>query len=433
VYATTAADYEVAEVCSVIIPKVEVSASYYQLDVFDYSSAIPDAGSVASRFITSASFGATRADISAFQSTFSNNPAAWISDQMDKPPTLHREYFRRRANKRFPTTISHDGVELDNFKDLGTASQGHIHAAASPLIACTPGSRWTRFAFTKSDISQTFVATPVSSERTFSNSTVFVNIAHGSDCCRWNEAEVGRSAAANPGSNANPDAVAGTALTPKQCEAECEAIDNCNYFTHEPTRRICVYCSKCNLPKYGERGVRTPAGYNSVEREAFTSWRKMGGANLTMGKLNISINHHPRTVAENSPANPFILRDDVPHPLTICTVEEKVGGKITYGADCSGFVTNPFIAFDVFPSDSLVLRTEHLIDLRPVLPDVKILGEGTSTLSCSTASMSGPQFAVHEPSGSIYMFDRRVALAANTVAAPSAKPPTALRYECPNG
>jgi hypothetical protein len=420
VYSATAVDFKVAEVCSVIIP-TSSDSSYYQLDVFDYSSAIPDAGSMASRFITSVSFGATREDISAYQSTFSNDPAAWISSQMDKLPTLHREFFRRRANKRFPTKISDDGLEYDNLKTLDTASQGHIHAAASPLIACTPGSRWTRFAFTKSDIGQTFVATPVS-DRTYANSTFFVNIAHGSDCCSSNKAEVGRSAAANPDDGPD-DAIAGTALTPKQCEAECKANDECNFFTHEPTQRICVYCSKCDLQAKTARG----------QMADFTSWRKTSDISAVLfGKLNVSIDHHPRTLVENSQANPFILRDDVPHPFKICTVEERVGGQVTYGADCSGFVANPAIAFDDLPTDSVVLKTRHLTDLQHAIHGVKILGGGSSTLSCSTAPMSGPQFAVHEPSGSFYMFDRRVALADNTVVAPSAKPPTALRYECPN-
>jgi cullin-associated NEDD8-dissociated protein 1 len=432
VYSATAADFEVAEVCSVIIP-TSSDASYYQLDVFDYSSAIPDAGSMASRFITSASFGATRGDISAFQSTFSNDPAAWISAQMDKPPTLHREFFRRRANKRFPAKITKDGLEYDNLKTLVTASQGHIHAAASPLIACTPGSRWTRFAFTESDIGQAFVATPVS-DRTYANSTFFVNIAHGSDCCSSNNAEVGRSAAANPGAwiagvwqanGASLDTMASTALAPEQCEAECAAKDDCNFFTHDPTRRMCVYCSRCDLQAKTARG----------QREDFTSWQKTTNLSaVPFGKLNVSIDNHLRTFVENSQSDPFILRNEVPHPFKICSVEEKVGGKITYGADCSGFVTNPAITFDQgdSPTDSVVLRTRHLIDLRPAIDGVKIQGEGSSTLSCSTAPKSGPQFAVHEPSGSTYMFDRRVALAGNTVGAPSAKRPTALRYECPN-
>jgi hypothetical protein len=159
VHATAAADYTAGDtVCSVHIPSMD--NGHYQIETFEYSTVTPDAGSLASRFLATATFGANKDEISAFQSTYGNSAEAWITSQINEPATLHREFFRRRANKRFPKKLFHESgdTETDDLGDnLITASQGHIHAAASPLVACSPGSRWSRFAFTMSDIDKAFV------------------------------------------------------------------------------------------------------------------------------------------------------------------------------------------------------------------------------------------------------------------------------------
>jgi hypothetical protein len=205
VYATAAAGHTVGdEVCSTTIP--DITDGRFHIEVYDFSEEAVDAGSLASRFLQTATFGANKDEISAFQSTFGGEPETWIAAQMELPATSHREFFRRRANHRMPTTLRDDnGKARDQFVagQLQTDGAGHIHAAASPLAACTPGSRWHKFAFTRADVDKAFVAKSLSGATYSSDSTVFTSKGAGSECCAVGKSdatgfvkEIGRSAAA---------------------------------------------------------------------------------------------------------------------------------------------------------------------------------------------------------------------------------------------
>ena len=87
----------------------------------------------ASRFLTQATFGPTRATLQSVDATTGAGVTKWIHDQMALPPTLHREYFRRRANPR-----------LFMARPIGSIRS-----------ACTAGSRWHRFAFSRNDEGKT--------------------------------------------------------------------------------------------------------------------------------------------------------------------------------------------------------------------------------------------------------------------------------------
>ena len=80
---------------------------------------------LASRFLTQTSFGATRETIEKFTGEYSGDMSSFISAQMDEPMTLHRAYFRERAN---PTQVQ-------------TPRSGYARSA------CAPGSRWANYAF----------------------------------------------------------------------------------------------------------------------------------------------------------------------------------------------------------------------------------------------------------------------------------------------
>merc|ERR1719487_1119920 len=77
----------------------------------------------------------------------------------------------------------------------------------------------------------------------------YVKIGHGKDCCRYNNAQVG-SVKNWIGNN------------PRVCEAGCNAIKGCRYFSHSTTWQNCVYCSRCDLSSRSN-GFR------------YTSWQKM--------------------------------------------------------------------------------------------------------------------------------------------------------------
>merc|ERR1719487_2033786 len=77
----------------------------------------------------------------------------------------------------------------------------------------------------------------------------YVKIGHGKDCCRYNNAQVG-SVKYWIGND------------PSVCEAGCNAIKGCRYFSHSTTWQNCVYCNRCDLSSRSN-GFR------------YTSWQKM--------------------------------------------------------------------------------------------------------------------------------------------------------------
>ena len=88
------------------------------------------------RFLIQATFGPKQSDIDNFgQRSF----LKWIFDQIAEEPSLHRAYFRTRANPRSPMR----------------AWPGR------PKGPCEPMSRWHRFTFTEDDIGKVVTATEV--------------------------------------------------------------------------------------------------------------------------------------------------------------------------------------------------------------------------------------------------------------------------------
>ena len=86
----------------------------------------------ASRFLVQATFGPTRATLQSFDASDAGI-TSWIGRQMALPPTLHREYYRRRANPRQATALPTGGLRA----------------------ACEAGSRWHRMAFSRADEGKT--------------------------------------------------------------------------------------------------------------------------------------------------------------------------------------------------------------------------------------------------------------------------------------
>ena len=82
----------------------------------------------AARFLLQATFGPTRSSVRNFSSS-AITPGQWLSDQMALPPTLHRAYFRRRANPRLRVPLATGGVR----------------------DACHRLSRWRQYALTAED------------------------------------------------------------------------------------------------------------------------------------------------------------------------------------------------------------------------------------------------------------------------------------------
>ena len=76
-------------------------------------------------------FGPTRRSIEEFLTAFSADPQTGLEAQIESPPTLHRAFWRRRANPRI-----YDGIST---------------MAGVAQSACANFSRWNRFAFSNDD------------------------------------------------------------------------------------------------------------------------------------------------------------------------------------------------------------------------------------------------------------------------------------------
>ena len=114
--------------CNVTIPVDETDEYDYQIEP-TYSVPVPEPQVIASRFLFHTSFGPTRSSIDQFISEYDGNPVSWITSQMQEPASLHRVYYRERANPRLPVSTVVGDVR-------------------SP---CVNGSRWHRFALSGED------------------------------------------------------------------------------------------------------------------------------------------------------------------------------------------------------------------------------------------------------------------------------------------
>jgi len=123
VYRTSSSNMSI--VCNIVIPDDNFDLYIYKIRVIAREP-LSDMYS-ASRFLSQSSFGATRQSIETFTGVeYTGDITSFISDQMTEPATLHRAYFRQRANP--------------------------IQVIAAPLSGyarsqCAPGSRWMKYAF----------------------------------------------------------------------------------------------------------------------------------------------------------------------------------------------------------------------------------------------------------------------------------------------
>ena len=114
--------------CTVEVPN---DMGNFRLTTYNTIKAKTDLEEV-SRFLIQATFGPTRAEI---ESWGSNSFKDWIIEQINLPPSLHREYYRKRVSPRV----------------RATSPPGRRRGP------CETMSRWHRFAFTKEDIGKTLV------------------------------------------------------------------------------------------------------------------------------------------------------------------------------------------------------------------------------------------------------------------------------------
>jgi hypothetical protein len=109
--------------CNSLLPAVEAGAA---LVLEGYAS--PGASAEAARFLQQASFGPSKASISALQAL--GGPVAWVRAELARPASLHRSYFRERVNPRV----------------LASSPAGR------PRRACESGSRWRAYALRAEDV-----------------------------------------------------------------------------------------------------------------------------------------------------------------------------------------------------------------------------------------------------------------------------------------
>jgi len=132
------------EACEIDLPGLDPGRQY-KLSSSEASSRYTDPAlnandNIVARFLESATFGPTQADIDIINGVsgtrrrlaVEDNINSWIVNQMDEtitPATSHREYWRARANPRWPVP-----------EEVGRAGN-----------PCKAGSRWRKYAFTGKD------------------------------------------------------------------------------------------------------------------------------------------------------------------------------------------------------------------------------------------------------------------------------------------
>ena len=117
-----------ADACETSIPTT-TDGSVYRVNL--YSGRTLTSRQAAARLLMQATFGPTTASLQNVDSS-SGSVRDWLSDQMQQPPSLHREYYRQRVNPR-------------RTQSMGPLPSGSVRSA------CRAASRWHRFALTKSD------------------------------------------------------------------------------------------------------------------------------------------------------------------------------------------------------------------------------------------------------------------------------------------
>lgn len=127
--------------CSAHIPSSLTSVYEFRLEVFDFSNDIVSSRSAASRWMQKFTFGASRGDLERFFRAFNGNVSHWLTDQLEKPATSLRGFFREQANVPYPDSYSVD----------------YVGTTRSP---CEKDSRWHRQAFSNDDLHKQIQITP---------------------------------------------------------------------------------------------------------------------------------------------------------------------------------------------------------------------------------------------------------------------------------
>ena len=123
-----------ANYCTGTLPATTGTYSLYNVPASHLSSLSTSNSAVASRFLTQASFGPTLSEINTFSTQMESSTSVfktWVQEQMALPPSLHRAYYRRRANPRL-------------FKGL-------VMPTGQSRAPCSKGSRWRRYSFDDND------------------------------------------------------------------------------------------------------------------------------------------------------------------------------------------------------------------------------------------------------------------------------------------
>jgi len=134
------------EYCEVDLPEAETAGDVRGFQLISLSHSVTTEQEM-SRFLAQTTFGPKRSEIDSLAASASSTSSPpfreWIRQQIyDIPATLHREYFRKRANQR----------------------QYKVTATARPRRPCESDSRWHRFAFTTEDQDKTVLVAPSNSE-----------------------------------------------------------------------------------------------------------------------------------------------------------------------------------------------------------------------------------------------------------------------------
>ena len=215
--------------CSATLP----AGAVYQLRTYNGTDVVGRGPkTVASRFLTQATFGPTLAEIDSLTAATAEQTEAdmedWLLDQMVMEPTLHRAYHRRRLN-------------------------GQTYGAiANMRPPCQEGSSWVSFAFSKFDRGKEVDVSLVSGSdslyalsiegvvRTVVESTKDIREDIGWSCYKRGF----RTPLDMPGTNATIEASA------EACHQRCNSTNGCGFFSfHE------FGDGACHLQAPGNHGI----------------------------------------------------------------------------------------------------------------------------------------------------------------------------------
>jgi len=123
-------------VCLVEIPPYSGQAAMHYI-IHEYSPQAKTTAQDFAKLLLQGSYGPTQTSLS--EAMTIGSAAGWVQDQMNKPASLLRAHYRRRANAYTRNDLRHHGTR----------------------IACEQGSRWNRHAFNRwRDIGKTIVEEP---------------------------------------------------------------------------------------------------------------------------------------------------------------------------------------------------------------------------------------------------------------------------------